>query len=151
MLHREPQDKHTARIRDGPGRQFRRPMKINHPMQTMPPFVLLSSPRAIDGDTIEASLVLWEGVTLRRRIRLRGFFAAEPTGLTAEQGRAAQQRLQAALDRHEAHLQTTGMREDRYGRLCARLWLGGRLTDPAEILGPHQMTEAAHQAQLHSR
>jgi hypothetical protein len=123
-------------------------MKLNEACPTMPPFLELASPRAIDGDTIEANIVLPLGITHRRRIRLMGFFATEHHGQTPEVAAAAQKRLQGWLDGHECHLQTTGMREDRYGRLCARLWLDRRLVDPAIVLGPYQMTEQDHQREL---
>jgi endonuclease YncB( thermonuclease family) len=102
----------------------------------------------VDGDTIIAFIELPLGIWARRRIRLKGFFAHEHKGRNPGAAQAAQERLQMALDGQEPHIQTQGMREDRYGRIAATLWLAGKPVDGSQILGPLQLTETDHRADL---
>lgn len=119
---------------------------------TIPPHYALTSCRAIDGDAIEALVMLPLGVAVRTRIRLRGFFAPELNGSQPAAAVMAKERLQAALDSHQCHILSRGSREDRYGRLAAYLLLDGRAADPNAILGPCQLSEADHDRDLkHSR
>jgi endonuclease YncB( thermonuclease family) len=104
--------------------------------------------RAIDGDTIEARIVLGFGTSLIRRIRLRGFYAAEIIGPTAGQGLAARERLATALATGNWTIQGRGSREDRYGRVVALPYRDGVPVNPHDVLGPYQLTEQEHAAGL---
>lgn len=115
---------------------------------TRPSHLPLHAIRAIDGDTIEAQIELPLGVYARRRIRLKGFFAPEHHGASPDLAKAAQRALQAACDSHACHIQTHGSREDRYGRIAAVLWIDGKPVDGDQILGPLNLTPAAHQAEV---
>jgi endonuclease YncB( thermonuclease family) len=115
---------------------------------TRPPFLELADCRAIDGDSIDARVLLPLGVSTRRRIRLKGFFAPELTGAMRSQAKYAQMRLQSALDVCACYIATHAIKEDRYGRLVATLWLDGEIANPAHVLGSGQLSEEGHRADL---
>lgn len=108
----------------------------------------LTEIRAIDGDTIQAHVILPLGVMVRRRIRLKHYAAPEHGGSVPWAARAAQARLQAACDGHECMIATHGCREDRYGRLTAVLWIDGAPTTGATVLGDLQLSDAEHRAEV---
>jgi endonuclease YncB( thermonuclease family) len=118
------------------------------PLITRPSHLRLTNIRAVDGDTIEAHIELPLGILARRRIRLKHFFAPEHRGATPGLAHAAQDALQAACDGHEVHVMTHGMREDRYGRIAAVLVIDGQPVDGNTILGPLNLTLAAHAADV---
>lgn len=119
------------------------------PLATRPSHLRLLNIRAIDGDTIEAHIELPLGILARRRIRLKGFFAPEHHGATPDGAAAAQAALQAACDGKECHIATYGMREDRYGRLAATLFVAGEPALPGAILGVHQLSPEQHRSEVH--
>lgn len=104
----------------------------------------MSEPRVIDGDTIEATLLLPFGVTVRPRIRLRDWWAPEREGPTAAQGDAAAHKLETWLKDREVFLFANTPRLDKHGRTVGHLWWAGRITDPRTVLGDYQMTAQAH-------
>jgi hypothetical protein len=117
-------------------------------LTTHPEYLELLNPRAVDGDTIIADVKLPLGITITRRIRLKGFFAPEHKGANPTAADAATQRLQNALQVHTCHIACHGMREDRYGRLTATLLLNGRAVHPGAVLGELQLSPEAHRADL---
>ena len=119
-------------------------------LRTHPEYLKITNARALDGDSIEAQVELPLGVAIKRRIRLKGFFAPEHAGANPTAADAARERLQAALDVHECHIQCHGMRNDRYGRLTAVLMLNGRAVHPGMVLGELQLTPSAHKADLNA-
>lgn len=123
-------------------------MKLDR-LATKPEFLALCDCRAIDGDSIEATILLPLGVMIRKRIRLKGFYAPEILADHPDTGIHARNCLQADLDAHVCHISCHGIREDKYGRLCATLWLDSTPADPHVVLGGMQMTKDAHQAALH--
>lgn len=108
----------------------------------------LTAIRAVDGDTLDAQIVLPLGITVRRRIRLKGFAAPEHHGPNPDSARAAQDRLQRACNAGVCWIQTYGSREDRYGRLAAVLWIDGKPVDGPSILGPLHLSDAAHRDEV---
>lgn len=104
--------------------------------------------RVIDGDSIEAWVELPLSCSLQKRIRLKGFYAPELNGATPTQALAAAQRLKEALDRTNPAIMVRGSREDLHGRLVATLILGGIAANPHEVLGPYQLSERDHAADL---
>lgn len=123
-------------------------MKTAAVIVTTPPHYAIGDPRAIDGDTIEGTIILDFGVCIRKRIRLKGFFAPEKDGPNPTSANLARLRLQEWLNGHALHLAAQGMKEDRYGRLVAWILGNGRGADPHAILGDLQLSEAAHAAEL---
>jgi hypothetical protein len=119
-------------------------------LKTHPEHLKLLHPRALDGDSIIAHIELPLGVTLERRIRLKGFLAPEHNGSNPQAAEAARKRLQEALDTHECHIATHGARNDRYGRLTATLLLNGRAVHAGMVLGELQLTASAHRHDLNT-
>ena len=117
-------------------------------LRTHPEYLEIRNARAVDGDTVQADIVLPLGVTIRKRIRLKHFLAPEPHGANPAAGERARVCLQNALDVHECHIQCHGMKEDRYGRIAAVLLLNGRATHGGLVLGGLQLTPAAHKHDL---
>ena len=102
----------------------------------------------MDGDTLQAHIILPLGIMAQRRIRLKGFFAPEHHGAAPDLANAAQKLLQAACDGHACHIATHGMREDRYGRIAAVLWIDGKPVDGNAILGNLNLSLDAHRAEV---
>jgi endonuclease YncB( thermonuclease family) len=76
---------------------------------------------AIDGDTL---------VCNRQKFRLTNVYAAE---MNEAGGAAAKRRLQSLVAGHEVELKRLG--HDRYGRVLAEAYVGGRRIEQADI-GP---------------
>lgn len=140
----DPRTAYRPQIARGTGPAVAAAMTTSPTITTEPPHYGLARARAIDGDTIEALVCLPLGIAVETRIRLKGFFGAEHHGRTPEAAAAAQRTLQTALDGHTLHVLARGSRRDKYGRLVAALIIDGVAADPHRILGPLQMTEAAH-------
>jgi hypothetical protein len=100
--------------------------------------------RVVDGDTVEARIILPFRQSVLKRIRLKGWWADETTGLWAESGAIAKQRLEDYLALRVVWLLCPGEREDKYGRLIGHLMHLERIVDPREVLGTYQLTEAMH-------
>jgi endonuclease YncB( thermonuclease family) len=121
-------------------------------INTHPPYLLITHIRAVDGDVLEAHVHLPLEVILKRRIRLKHFFAPEHHGRTPEAATAATERLQQAVDGHVCHIHCHGMKLDRYGRILAQLVIDGRPVEGGSVLGSLQLTLEAHKADLdHAR
>jgi endonuclease YncB( thermonuclease family) len=108
----------------------------------------LTNIRAIDGDTLQAHLVLPLGILAQRRIRLKTFAAPEHHGANPDMAEGARAKLQNAVDRGKCHIATHGMREDRYGRIAAVLWIDGKPVTGTEILGSLQLSDEEHRREV---
>lgn len=104
----------------------------------------LHSIRVIDGDAIEATIVLPFDQTLRARIRLKGWWADELDGPYAAQGRMAKAFLEVFVAGKALWLHAPSCRKDRYGRIIGHLMHGERIINPKDVLGHQQLTEAEH-------
>jgi endonuclease YncB( thermonuclease family) len=102
--------------------------------------------RVIDGDAIEATIVLPFEALIRKRIRLRGWWADETEGQYAERGQIAKERLTAFVARGPLWIHAADERCDRYGRLLAILRDASRIIIASEVLGSCQLTEREHKA-----
>jgi endonuclease YncB( thermonuclease family) len=121
-------------------------------LNTHPQYLLITNIRAVDGDTIVATVTLPLETWIQRRIRLKAFYAPEMKGRDALAGERARQRLQDAVTGHGCHIQCRGMRNDRYGRLTAVLLIDGRVVHPGQVLGEFALTAEQHKADLdHAR
>ena len=123
------------------------PVKLSS-LNCHPQHLKLTDCRAIDGDTIQANVHLPLGLKVKRRIRLKHFFAPEEHGPNPEAAIAARDALQQALELHEVHIACHGMKEDRYGRLLACLLLNGREVHGGLVLGKLQLTIEQHKSEL---
>lgn len=121
---------------------------LKHLLNTRPEFIEITNSRAVDGDTLQAHLILPLGIWVQRRIRLKGFFAPEHKGASPDLAHAAAELLQSFCDAHVCLLRVTGMREDRFGRLAAELWTNAGAVDPVAVLGPLNLTPEAHRAEV---
>jgi hypothetical protein len=100
--------------------------------------------RVVDGDTIDAEILLPFNTRTRRMIRLKSFWADELEGPWAAQGLIARQRLWGFLEGKATWIHAGGCRIDRYGRILATLVHEGRLVSGREVLGDLQLTEKCH-------
>ena len=91
---------------------------------------------AIDGDTL---------VCNHRRVRITNVYAAE---LNEAGGAAAKKRLQARLAAGPVTLRPLGT--DRYGRLLAEVYVGGRRIEQADI-GPRKGNGSTWGMERHAR
>lgn len=112
---------------------------------------ILTAPRAIDGDTIEAQVHLGFDVHLTARFRLKGFYAPELNGGMPDQGLAAQKLLQAALEGKALAFRKRGSKKDNCGRWLITLLIDGVAADPFTTIFPYQMTEENHAADLRAQ
>lgn len=101
--------------------------------------------RIIDGDAIQATILLPFDQRLRARIRLKGWWADETTGPFCEAGLKAKARLEAWCQDKALWICTPGERRDRYGRIVAHLVHGSQLVNPRDVLAELQLTEKVHQ------
>lgn len=102
--------------------------------------------RVIDGDTIEAHIILPFDQKLKARIRLRGWWADEPIGMWEQAGLQAKTNLQVFCAGKALWLVARGHRLDKYGRILGHLMASGELINPGDVLGGLQLTEAEHKA-----
>ncbi len=88
--------------------------------------------RVIDGDTVDLSIDLGFGITIRQRVRLKGINAAETRTLNVEEkdkGLIAKEWLKKELSREGEWIIETS-KEDKYGRILGTLYLVG---DPVTV------------------
>lgn len=100
--------------------------------------------RVIDGDTIEADILLPFNTKLRKTIRLRDFWADELDGPFRSSGLGARLALEAFTAGRVFWLHSPSCRMDKYGRVVGFLMEGDRLLSGREVLGGFQLTEAVH-------
>jgi len=100
--------------------------------------------RVIDGDTLEATIRLPFDCSIKRRIRLRGWWAPERSGPHRASGEAAAALLAEYCKGKALWLHAPSCRLDRYGRVIGHLMHGERIVDPRDVLGSHQLTETEH-------
>lgn len=117
-------------------------------VKTVPEHWLITDARAIDGDTIQARIILGFSCSLIRRIRLKGFYAPEHLGRTPGMALEAQNRLQATLNTGELTIATYGSKDDLHGRLVAIVYRDGVALNPFDVLGPFQLDPSAHAADV---
>jgi hypothetical protein len=115
---------------------------------TKPAFYKIENVRCIDGDAIEADILLPFGLRVRKRIRLSGFWAPELTGRLAAQGRAAKRCLELFVEFRELWIKSPSDRLDRYGRLISQLWTKTAPVNPNEVLGRLALTPEEHATEL---
>ena len=115
-------------------------------LRTSPDVYPLSGIRIIDGDTIEANIVLPFGQESRKRIRLRDWWAPELEGRFRSAGLDAKYALEIWLQDKDVWLLCPQQRTDKYGRVVGALWHLGAIVNPQMVIGHHQMTSEAHKA-----
>lgn len=117
-------------------------------LNIIPDAYMICNARAIDGDTVRCNVQVGLGVTVERRLRLKGFFAPEMTGRTPLLAIAAAERLQAFLDANKLAIRTWGMKCDKYDRLVCELMWPDRPVTASEVLGELNMREEDHRRDL---
>jgi hypothetical protein len=100
--------------------------------------------RVIDGDALDAVIVLPFEALIQKRIRLKGWWADELDGPYSESGRRAKARLEAFVKDRPLWIACGSIRCDKYGRVLADLIDGPRLVVPKDVLGDCQLTERVH-------
>lgn len=100
--------------------------------------------RVIDGDTIEARIVLPFGQSVQKRIRLKGWWADEPEGIWGASGLQAKALFEVWAKEKVLWLLAAGCREDKYGRVIGHLMHKSQIVSPLEVINHHQLTEAEH-------
>jgi len=100
--------------------------------------------RVIDGDTIEARIALPFEQSVRKRIRLKGWWADECTGPYAAQGMAAKLALDQFLAFRVVWLLAPSCRMDKYGRVIGHIMVQHQIVNPVDVLGKLQLTEKVH-------
>lgn len=111
--------------------------------KTLDLFPLLNV-RVVDGDTVEADIALPFDTNIRKRIRLKGWWADELEGPHAVTGQAAKQRLMFYVSGKALWLFCPAQRLDKYGRIVGDLWHGERIITAQEVLGDLQLTADQH-------
>lgn len=117
---------------------------ITRTLRKVPDIYALLNIRAIDGDTIEASICLPFDVHITKRIRLKGWYSDEHGGPWHAQALVAQQRLQTYCNANTLWLHSPSCRMDKYGRIIGHLMHGTRFVIPKDVLGDLQLTERVH-------
>lgn len=106
----------------------------------------LENIRVIDGDTIEAQILLPFEQRVQKRIRLKGWWADEIGGLYNGTAVVARFRLECFIQGKALWLHAPSCRLDRYGRVVGSLMHGERIVTAQEVLGDLQLTEKDHKA-----
>lgn len=112
--------------------------------RTEPDVYPLRDAVVVDGDTIKATVVLPLGITKHQIIRLKDWWAPEPTGASIAQGLAAKGLLERFCEGKNLFIWVMSARYDRFGRLVASLFVAGRIVEPSTVLGCYQLTKDAH-------
>jgi hypothetical protein len=102
--------------------------------------------RVVDGDTIQADILLPFDTTIQRRIRLKDWWADELEGAWAVEGMRAKMRLESFLEGKAVWLLSPSCRVDKYGRVIGTLMHEERIICAQEVLGELQLTAAVHKA-----
>lgn len=113
-------------------------------LRKTPDIFPLEHVRVVDGDTLEADIILPFKVHLRKSIRLKGFWADELDGPYRSQGLAARLRLEHFVADKALWLHAPSCRLDKYGRAVGLLMHGERIISGREVLGELQLTEKDH-------
>jgi endonuclease YncB( thermonuclease family) len=106
----------------------------------------LTDIRVIDGDTIEAQIILPFEQRVLKRIRLKGWWADEIDGPYAAEALAAKNRLESFVKDRALWLHAPSCRLDKYGRVVGHLMHVERIICAPEVLGELQLTEMVHKA-----
>lgn len=104
----------------------------------------LDQVRVIDGDTIDAQILLPFQQRVQKRIRLRGWWADELEGQFAREGAMAKARLETWQAGKALWLHSPSCRLDKYGRVVGHIIHENRIVTALEILGDLQLDEATH-------
>lgn len=102
--------------------------------------------RVVDGDTLEAQIILPFDCTVVKRIRLKGWWADELTGPYSTQGMAAKLVLEQFVKTYVLWLHAPSCRLDKYGRVIGHLLVDNQIVNPTKVLGPYQLSERVHNA-----
>lgn len=119
---------------------------ISNKFRARPDVYALLNVRVIDGDTIEATIPLPFDTQVRKRIRLKDWWAHELSGPHASQGAEAKQRLERFIEEKAIWLFSASCRLDKYGRVIGTLMHQERIITAREVLGDLQLTREAHKA-----
>jgi hypothetical protein len=117
---------------------------ITNKFRRTPDIYPLDHIRVVDGDTLEALIRLPFDQSVTKRIRLKGWWAPEPTGPYAAAGIAARLRLVDFVKDKALWLHTPSCRLDRYGRVVGHMLHGERIVSPRDVLGDFQLSESEH-------
>jgi hypothetical protein len=117
---------------------------IKNSFRKTPDLFPLLNVRIIDGDTLEASILLAFGQTVSKRIRLKGWWAAELHTIFHADAEKAALRLRDFCEGKALWLFSQSCRLDRYGRVIGSLVFEERIVSPREVIGDLQLTEAEH-------
>lgn len=102
--------------------------------------------RVVDGDTLEATVILPFDFSVVKRIRLKGWWADEPVGPYASSGLCAKRLLEVFLEGKAIWLHAPSARLDKYGRIVGSILHGAQIIDPRMVLGSYQLTEKEHKS-----
>lgn len=102
--------------------------------------------RVIDGDTIEARIILPLDTSKKQRIRLKGWWADELEGAWNDQGIRSKIALENFCSGKALWIHARGHRLDKYGRLVAHLVYENKPVNPRDVLGALQLTMEEHKA-----
>lgn len=120
-------------------------MAITKTIQKQRGYWPITDVRVVDGDTLEATIHLEFDTPIKRRIRLKGWWADEPKGLYAESGMEAKARLHTFVQGKALWLFSPSGRLDRYGRVVGHIIHHEQIVNPKDVLGHLQLTEHDHQ------
>lgn len=119
-------------------------MAIIKTLRKLPDVYPITEVRVIDGDTIQARILLPFDQSVTKRIRLKGWWADEPVGLYAAAGSDAKLLLEKFCWGKALWLHAPSCRTDKYGRLVGHLMVGMEIVDPRAVLGALQLSERVH-------
>lgn len=117
---------------------------IKKTIQKTPDCYPILDVRVIDGDALEATILLPFGVRHRARIRLKGWWADELEGEHSVSGHAAKHLLECFCAGRALWIFCPSERQDKYGRIIADLMEGQQIVTAPRVLGTYQLTEAEH-------
>lgn len=113
-------------------------------LKTTPDLYPICNIRVIDGDTLEAEVVLPFNTRVQKRIRLKGWWADELDGPYRSAGLTAKYLVEIFITGKVLWLWSSSCRLDKYGRVIGALVHNGRLVLPSDVLGTHALTEKEH-------
>jgi hypothetical protein len=119
---------------------------IKSVLRKSPDIYPLTDIRVIDGDTIEARVLLPFETSIIKRVRLKGWWADELNGRWAIDGNRANQRLEGWLEGKAVWLHSPSCRLDRYGRIVGHLMHGEQIITGDVVLKELQLSESVHKA-----